>query len=193
MKSPYEIVFGRPYPHHVHMPADMWDIKDIHDDTPQQNLHNSQQPPNLDLEHSISSLSLSSNDDNPKELDYLVNRINAAIARKRAANPKEGGNSNSTADSNYAANQDQAADSDHAAEMDNAEDTDGAININDAEEIDYAAEIQLLGNARGDLNSQVQARGLIVRTRMANRYNQRHAVHVFSIGDIVSVGIPRED
>jgi len=28
---------------------------------------------------------------------------------------------------------------------------------------------------------------------MAQRYNKRHAVHIFDVGDMVSVGIPRED
>lgn len=52
----------------------------------------------------------------------------------------------------------------------------------------------MLDQARDELNSQVQARGQgkIVRARMANRYDQRHAVHIFSVGGIVSVGIPRE-
>jgi len=43
------------------------------------------------------------------------------------------------------------------------------------------------------VDAALQRRGQVVREWMAQRYNKRHAVHIFAVGDMVSVGIPRED
>ena len=46
---------------------------------------------------------------------------------------------------------------------------------------------------RNQIQAEVAGLGIVVREKMANRFNTRHHVEVFDIGDLVSVGIPRED
>ena len=54
-------------------------------------------------------------------------------------------------------------------------------------------QMEVEANIRDKIQAEVTARGAIVRERMATRYNKRHNVEIFELGDIISVGIPREN
>ena len=42
---------------------------------------------------------------------------------------------------------------------------------------------------RDKIQVEVTTRGAIIRDRMATRYNKRHNVEIFKVGDIIIVGI----
>ena len=54
-------------------------------------------------------------------------------------------------------------------------------------------QMEVEANIRDKIQVKVTAYGAIVRERMATRYNRRHNVEIFEVGDIISVGIPQED
>ena len=53
--------------------------------------------------------------------------------------------------------------------------------------------MEVEANIRYKIQVEVTARGAIIPERMATRYNKCHNVEIFEIGDIISVGISRED
>ena len=54
-------------------------------------------------------------------------------------------------------------------------------------------QMEVEANIWDKIQVEVTARRAIVRERMATRYNKHHNVEIFEVGDIISVGIPRED
>ena len=54
-------------------------------------------------------------------------------------------------------------------------------------------QMKVEANIQDKIQVGVTTRGAIIQERMAIRYNKRHNVEIFEVGDIISICIPRED